>query len=248
MIIIVYILLVLSFAEISCRYWLKFQSFKVARVNKLSQSSQSSQKEDKESTESIKPYNGITSISVLTLRQFIQCICYGNLSVLGEGTPEQLQDAFNDLLSQYYEAKKDEGAKQRVECVAKMKEIEMHAFLLNSLNEILQERYSEAACEILRKLYPKYQFSYESLANDLKTVKTLEIKNAITYDRYKKALDEMGGNGKAATEQDLIKTLLSISKFQGASYNQEMTVMEFAVAQNMIMEHIEDLEIQNAKQ
>src|ERR1035437_1064506 len=84
-----------------------------------------------------KTFTGITSISVLLLKDFIQIIVHNNLKVLGEGTPLQLQQAYSNIRSEYYAIKKDQNIKKGIKLRADIGIIEVHWKLVNSLNEMM---------------------------------------------------------------------------------------------------------------
>lgn len=197
--------------------------------------------------------NLITSIAVLKLKDFITCCVDNDLSVLGEGSEDERKEAFTDLLSQYYEAKGDTEIKEYLQVVSQIKAIELHRELINTIAMVMRERYSQAGAEALRNLYKQfgYQFTEESLEEDLEKVRRGEISNDVTYKRLLKDLEKLD---KAKTKsKDLThvqklsnfrQRIFDINKVEHGSYDDQMSVLDFAILEARLIEHIETLKDQ----
>ncbi len=198
--------------------------------------------------------NIITSISDLTVKQFIQCYAYGKYSVLGIGTDEQLKDGWGVLFSQYHEARKDDSLINYLKLIKQIKILELHRYLITTICAIMKQRYSQSAADVLRSKYPAYKFSKESFEKDLKMVEAAEISNKLKYENLLKQLKirEDANGGKELSpeekEQDIIDSLIDIRKHENVNYDQNiMTVMEFARCQHRILKHIEQLKLEANK-
>jgi hypothetical protein len=198
--------------------------------------------------EEVKPEtpNVITSIADLLLKDFIRCCVYRDLSVLGTGTEEELQQAFTNLLSQYYEVKNDERVKYEVKLRKDIATLELRKYRVDVLSSILMDRYSEAAAEGLRLLYPLYEFTEETLAHDLGMVGKAEISKELEHNRVCKKLDSLYTQkqiGKKESPEkkyrNFISRLMDINKVEGVRYDmQTITVMEYAIAEARLMDHV----------
>jgi hypothetical protein len=192
----------------------------------------------------------INTITTLKLKAFITCCIDNDLSVLGEGTPEELQAAFNEIISQYYEVKRDENVKQYLKLQKEKGQIELRKATIETISEAMQSRYVPSVCDILRKLYPAYAFTEQSYISDLKLVAIGEIATQRKYERIVKTIEDLDNK---ASDQNLtaiekhrnfIYRLMDINKVEGVKYDMDMTVMEYAIAESRLNEHIENLKKQ----
>jgi hypothetical protein len=113
----------------------------------------------------------------------------------------------------------------------------------------MQERYSYAGAKILNKHYPLFTFSRETYLKDLAAIGNLEIKSNIKIERLRKQLAalEQSQQVKQTPEQiriGFISRLADISKVESIKYDTNMTVFEYAVMENRLIEHIENLQKQ----
>lgn len=194
----------------------------------------------------------ITSISQWYVRDMIQCSYYENYSSLGTGTTAEIQSAYNNLISQYYEAKNDQTMKAYIGLMKKIKVLELNDAIIETNVAILKVWYSKSAATALRKLPPYYQYTEQSYLNDIKMQVTGEIAKGIEYERLCRQLQKMEGENVSEAKQtpeqkhkNLIRGLMDINKVEGIKYDiNTMTVLEYAIAENRLHDYVESLKAQ----
>jgi len=194
----------------------------------------------------------ITSIADLLLKDFIRCCVYDDLSVLGTGTQEELKVAFTRLLSQYYEVKNDERVKYEVKLRKDIATLELRKYKVAVLASILKSRYSAAAADGLRMLYPNYELTQQTLAHDLSMIGKAEISKEVELSRACLKLESLYSkkiNDKKESPEkqyrNFISRLMDINKVEGVRYDlQTITVMEYAIAEARLTDHIANLKAQ----
>lgn len=196
--------------------------------------------------------NLIRSIADLKLRDFVKCCVYNSLELLGEGSEEERKEAFNDLISQFYKAKKDESILQRLQIIYQLEQIKARKIIIDALSEIMTVRYHEGTAKKLKELYPQFSFSNETILEDLKKVSVGEIANKRTFERLTVQLEKMDaaiGHDESSSPEDkyasFVKRLMDINKHEGVKYDMDMSVLEYAIAEARLTEYIEHLNSKN---
>lgn len=186
---------------------------------------------------------------------FITVSAKKDYSPLGTGAHEQLLQCYYLILSKYQEIKADPQYIKRMRMIKKKSLLELnYATTVNNAG-ILQKRYSPAAIEYMRKQYPMYQFTEETLANDLDMVRKGEIANEIEYEELEKEIERMDaqGNSKVQTiEQQEKNYVAAVMGFTNdamkTSYDPfTITLLEYAVAENRLNDYIDNLKQQSAR-
>jgi hypothetical protein len=194
--------------------------------------------------------NLITSISVLTVYQFTRCYAYDDLTILGTGSHKQIKDCWNDLLSQYHAAVKNDNLLAYIKLMRRKSVIEIRKTTADKFCTMLKEAYSPTLASSLRQIFKEYKLTIDSVHKDLKHLQTALIAEKIERDRIIKELAEMDKSGSKATtpeekEADIVDMLIEIRKHEQTNYNaKEMTVLEFARCQNRLTAHYERLKQQ----
>lgn len=199
--------------------------------------------------------NIIDSIKVLTLKDFITICIDQDLTVLGDGTHKQLQEAYGKILSEYYDVRADEQMRQRLKLARQIKDLELRKVIVALIADALKARYSIAAVNTLRTIYPMYKFTKETYLDDLYGVGNHEIGNGIKLERLIDQLNKMdlasGEERKMNSIQkhaSFTQRLADINKNEGgASYDLKITVLEYAVLESRLDAHIESLKEQARK-
>ena len=201
----------------------------------------------------------LASISEWLLKDMIQCTCYGNYASIGAGTPERVQNALTELLSQYYEASNNEYIKAVVQIKGKIAAIEAQWDLVNTLAAMMFERYSEAGSNLFKKLYPLHeyncQFTEETFQADWKRVCVGELRHQMMHRQLIEQLDAMeqknsGGNDLTPEQRhrNLVNKIADIRKVEAVNLDMStMTVLEFAIYENRLQDHIDNLREQARK-
>jgi len=193
-----------------------------------------------------------TDISKVPLYAFIQCVVHDNIAALGEGTEAEQRAAYEEILSQYYTAKDDQQMNEYIRLMKQAALSRMRIEIVGQLASICEQRYSAAAAEVLREYYPQMKFTEQTALQDIKNVRNGEISHRMRYDSTMQQIKHMD-SAKGATKditpaqkmKGVIITLMDISKIEGVRYDMAtMTVLEFAIAENRLIEHIENLKNQ----
>lgn len=197
--------------------------------------------------EAVEPSDLITSISTLLLKDFITVCVDNDLSVLGRGTDKQRQNAFEGIISQYYEVRKDEGIITYLKLMRQKGVLELRKVVVEINADILKDRYSIEAAKHLNRLYPIYKFSKETYLKDLEMVGKSEIRNGIELDRIEKQLAARAEKeGSDTTMTPLQKRasfefkIAEIEKLEGVGkdlYNKPL--MSYAIYENRLQAEYE---------
>ena len=236
--------------ELSLRAWKRVYPFRKPLFRRFKTSKGA--KDISSTADHLPPANPlIRSIAVLLLKDFIKCCVENDLTVLGGDTDEQRNDAFMEILSQYYAAKSDESMLSYIKLLRDIKVLELRKAMVDTLTYIMKERFSHAAAKGLQKLYPKHQFTESTYIKDLEWVGKAEIKKKIELDGLLKQLserDKENSKGEHMTPEqkrvNFIDELMDINKIEGVKYDTTMTVLEYARAQSRKHDHIKNLEKQ----
>ena len=190
----------------------------------------------------------ITSIKTLILKDFIEISISKDLSILGEGTDVERTSAWMNIMSEYYEACEQTDFIVRLKLVREIELMNLHFKIIEVIGTIMQDHYYSEGAKMLRDLYPQYKFTKESILADLQGVSTREIANKVKYDRMVKQLskiDSKSENSKVQTDTQkyvqFTKRIANINKHNGVRYDLTMTVLEFAVLEHQLIEHIEHM-------
>lgn len=201
-------------------------------------------------TEVVKEPNLIANIADLPLKSFIQCCVYENLTVLGEGTPEQIADAWGNLLKQYHNARGDENLRKRMELLLKIKALEKRAAIVTLITEYMERTYNQHAANVLKTLYPQFKFTEETIKADLQKVKAGEIKTGLNYEKLVKQYESMAGDDKKAVpdkeqqECAYMDILADINQIEHSNYSVEISTLLFARLERRRDRHIQNLKEQ----
>jgi len=175
--------------------------------------------------------NIIQSIKDLKLEQFIACAVDNDLSVLGQGTQQQLQLAWIKLQGQYYNARGDEKYIRYITIAAEMAAISWRAIYIDYCLFALEKRYVKGVCDLLRQDFPKFKFTPESYKTEIGYVRSIEKRNLLRYEELEHEYEQMQkvSGGRKSTREDYVNLLLDINKSEGASYGTDVTVEIFAL-------------------
>jgi len=175
--------------------------------------------------------NIIQSIKDLTLEQFITCAVDNDLTVLGQGTPQQLHLAWIKLQGQYYNARGDEKYIRYIAIAAEMAAISWRAVYIDYCLYALEKTYVDGVCKLLREDFPKFKFTPETYKTEIGYVRSIEKRNLLRYEELNHEYEQMQkvSGGRKSTREDYVNLLLDINKSEGASYGTDVTVEIFAL-------------------
>jgi len=175
--------------------------------------------------------NTIQSIKDLTLEQFITCSVDGDLSILGTGTPQQLQLAWYNLQSQYYTVRGDDRYVHYVAISAEMAGITWRGVYIDYCLYALEKQYVKGICDLLREDFPKFKFTPDTYKTEIGYVRSIEKRNLFRMEELTHEFEQMQkqSNGRKSTREDYVNLLLDINKNEGASYSTSVSVEIFAL-------------------
>lgn len=119
--------------------------------------------------ETARKLNVYVSIDKLPFDKYIDALD-GKLTVLGEAPEEVLQEAMNELQSQFNEAIGGEEAVVMIERVAEIEELRLRLDRIQLLSAAMRSHPVEAIADQLRQ--EGYDFAFENVEADLKRVDT----------------------------------------------------------------------------
>lgn len=194
----------------------------------------------------------ITSISILTLRDFKICVCDGNFTVLGKGTEDELKTAWGNILSQYYDVVDSDEMKQMIKTEREIALLQLRQSQTEALTEVLRSGlYMADAVTPLKKLYPAYAFTKESFSSDIEFVRKGEIHYKLQLERLIKQRDNKkpteNVQSPSQKRKELTALLMDINKIEGGHYNDSITVEMFAMGLMRRNEYIKNMNEQNKR-
>jgi hypothetical protein len=199
----------------------------------------------------IQPFTPPT-ITTLLMRDFITCYA-GNLSALSTtATPDQLNEAWGKILSDYYRACSDDNVKSEVKLRADIKYMEYRWQAVENLAAILNARYNEHAAKILQKFYAQHKllFTPESWNQDTKHAQNIEVANRRKYKGWIKELEAAQTTpGRKKTVREIFANMfMDINKNEGhfTDWNNQM-VETYCVAVVRLRDYIKMIKEQNAE-
>lgn len=161
------------------------------------------------------------SCKTLPLEAFIQAYCNNDLSGIlrsGESDPEELQSAWNEILFDYASLFKTKESDYLFNLSKEIGTLNHHIIYVQYAVEYLRYRYRESFAQELRNFgYTVPLFEEENYRQSLELIlslaksKVFELNNLQDeYDRLNKT-----SSGKAQSEDEFIKTVSMLSKYQG---------------------------------
>ncbi len=200
----------------------------------------------------------INSSSQLMIADFIQCKFFGNYDSLklhiAIYNNAELEQHFARLCQQYQEVKKDKNTSEYVKVKGGLLAIEYQWAVVNTWANMLNERYSDAVADGLRKLYPLFKFNAESWRSDLAQVKIIEdTTGAIKHHRFETALAKLESTAtKDISNKEQYANFLAVirdcRKLFGSFDINTTSMDELAVYEIGLSEEIKRLEEQIRKQ
>lgn len=190
----------------------------------------------------------ITSIKYLILRDFIDIVVYKKFELLGEGSDEERGNAWLNIMSEYYETIEKQDVLIYLKLVRDISMLDLHKALVKAITGIMESRYSHEGAKALKGLYPMFAFSPESYLTDLQAIPTRELANGSKYEALNiqlKKLEEKRTKEKDMTDiqrqGEYMKRIANINKHNGVKYDLSMTVLEFAILEKQLIDHIESI-------
>ena len=137
----------------------------------------------------------VKTIGKFPLSSFISCCVdrdFSGIVVQGKPNEAQIQEAWLVLLSQYHESRKDEKTREHIDLLWRMQQLKVRAEVINLLLNTLNLLPVKSLIDKIKELdseFEQFEFSEESLQDDIQMVKNIEINNSIEYSQLKEQLN-----------------------------------------------------------
>jgi hypothetical protein len=200
-----------------------------------------------------------TDISKIKIRTFIACSIDEDLTALGNGTERELSNAYNRIISDYFQARGDEAMKREIKLSAELLALEFRSESIKTNIELIHLNYNEVAADLLRYHYKHYKLTPETYIEDCRKIMQEEIRCKIQADRIRDRLQKIAEDRKPTIElsrtqkmQSFTEELMSIRKFENISMSvdsmiNDMSILELATSYKRLSAHIEALNEQVRK-
>ena len=177
------------------------------------------------------------------LCDFITCQVEDNYSVLGDGTPEELQAAWLRLLSEFAEVSGDKRVGKECELRGKLEAITARATRIDLLLFSITILFTEECAEMLRDEYPDFKILPETIADEIVFIHNIEKRHKLEYDRMKLELENMQIKEEGKRDrQYFLGMMWDINKHEGGAgfTDTTMTAEYFAIGIGRIVKHNEE--------
>jgi hypothetical protein len=202
--------------------------------------------ETSESAPVMIPSSGILhhSCKTLSLASFINIYCNGKFNELGTGTQDELELAWVEIVSEWSDLMKNSDTDYLISVKSQILELRKHISWVENADFLLRRRYDKGIVErLINEGYPgEYPSNnQEELNKQLDMVVSLCKTNIfklweLVDEENRIEKDNMGGK---STEEDFVKNIMRLSKYQGYRINKfEITVFEYAAIHNSFMDEI----------
>lgn len=189
----------------------------------------------KESSDIPSKSQAYASCSELPLWNFIQILTTGELSYLGNGTPSELQEAWQNIYYEYFDAMPSKKSIYTIQLDAEIKYLESKIDIIQTIFDAFKQMYIPDLIPILNEYGFYYEFTPETMFDDLKKVeaecKSFVVQKEVKKAEYKRFIDEESKKPQSKTNWDDIIT--ELSQFQGYELNEKvLTVSKFVAIFN----------------
>lgn len=170
--------------------------------------------------------------NTLLLATFERCLIYGDLSVLGDASPEERQRCWEQVFTEYITLIRDDGAIQMLLQTTIVHEANLHIALVTALLLALESMYNERIAGMIREHYD-FRLTKDTYKKDIERIATLVKQKALDRDEALKAIEEYGQNQEDGEKIDgtyFDVALVRYSAIRGYRVSKrEVTVQEFCI-------------------
>lgn len=205
-----------------------------------------------------KPFGLIVEdIMQVKVKQYRMCVVHGDLKSLlmyGEATDEDLDNAFMNILSQFYQIKKDKHIKEYIDARLEIERKKLHINRVSSVVEALRGNYDEALINELREDgYNYFAYSVKTIDKDLNRVLSHEKKHVRRHDFLVEQFNLKYGENTSKgimTDDDFMTAFNTIAKYckyqtDIVQLEQDMSLYSYAIDCKNYDQHLEYLESLN---
>ncbi len=240
-------ILILAFlTEFGCR-WYKYRKFPISfRFKRKTVAGDISTTADQMPVRIIR-----YKASEFLLKNFVDCAVYKDYSSLGEGSTEEIQACFNDLLNQYHIAKNDDNFNEYLSFEHEVNLLDFRKLFIESNITTLETMYMESSAMALHELYKDREFSPETYKKDIIWVRKFEKNYARKATELREQIKNRFG-GKESTElkpdeqaMHYLDEVMTINQILSSKYDfNTITLAEFGRGQYRVQKHIEHVKNQ----
>lgn len=175
------------------------------------------------------------SCSELPLWNFIKIVITGDLTYLGDGTPEQLQEAWANIFMEYCDIFPSKNSIYVCQLTSEIEHLRTKLEVIQAIIDALSIQYiPDLVLELIDYGF-NYPFTPETMLEDLQGViaesKMFVVQKGVKEGEYKRFLESQKGD--PAKESDYDEILSELSKFQGYHLkSKDLSVSEFVAIFN----------------
>jgi len=198
-----------------------------------------------------------TDISKIMLSKWIDVMVDGNLSVLGEGSKDELDAAWSEIVSDFYKVSGDSEVGEHTKLTGKIRSYAQRIEQINFNYNILKMRRSAAAMRGLQSIkdYAHLKFTNETLADDLKYIDRFERSKKLEYERWEMELKQLETDSNPNKKKNLKpkreyyhEQVMNMNKAEGSQYRvDKLTVMDYALLEKRLRNYYKAQEEQIRK-
>ena len=183
----------------------------------------------------------------ITMAVFIECYCHDIFKGLGEGTPEEIIEAWNDILSDWSSLMRNEDSDYLITLADQLNCLKFHIAFVEYATFYLQRVYD---LEIIDRLINEcgYDGSYpeddrdaylKQLSRVISLCKTKVYEASELSDEIERL--QKNNKGEKTTEEEFVSNMARLSKYQGYRINKfKIDVFEYTQIHNNFISEIKN--------
>lgn len=181
----------------------------------------------------------LLSLRNLPLSSFIDCLIDGDLSVLGEGTPEVLKAHWEVLYQEFCDAIATTDTKGKIGIDANISTLDLKIARLQLLIDCCRSFYRADVIELLKDEGFTYPFTEESYLQDLEAVVAESRRYVILRNQYQSQKDKTLGTDTKLDYQYFASILNAISEMVKFDVNDSINTLRFCRYYVQLIAHIQ---------
>lgn len=195
----------------------------------------------------------IRSCDVLTLSQFLRVNTTGDHTILlvsGKATPEQLADAWHDIITEYAELSNTDQYQAGMKLITEYAHLKNRYVMLVMAVKVLHYKYDKDCVEILQRAGYNYEFSETNPVARLKDLDLVSKKMKtiqVQLEQKTAELDHMNKDQQKADQNTWTDSIATISKFMAFRIDPNVvTVSEYVGYQRQLQKYNDQITAKNA--
>lgn len=194
---------------------------------------------------SVKKHTIVSSCYLLTMDKFIDCLVEDKLQVLGNGTQEQLNKAWGNIVHEFSELRADKSATELLELQKEIFVLQNKIKIISLCVGVLWDTYNRDLANELKTMGFNVKLNWSNKAQYYKEL-NLVISKSKTFDvlarrKEKELLELIKKSGTDRYQRkDFVSINTSLSKYMSFHVNNnQITVAEWCDMVNKYEEYIE---------